>query len=204
MGSPDLAPSREQRDYSIVAAIETLLRSLPDGMIEDEHIRDTPARVCVSFDEYFAGCYQDPTKVLGKRFPSHGYDEMVFVNNIPFVSFCAHHLVPFMGKVHFAYIPKEHIVGLSKIPRLVECFAKRPQVQEKLTQQLVNTFQEVINPKGCGVVIEAFHLCMAIRGIKKEGAYTRTQAIRRCFRKAEVKAEFLDGVSKSRGGELWP
>jgi len=185
-------------------AIRQLLANLPVGMISEEHIKETPTRVTKAFEEYFAGCYQDPNEVLTKGFPSEGYDEMVYVNNIAFVSFCAHHLIPFIGKVHFGYIPKKRIVGLSKIPRLVECYARRPQVQEQMTQQIVDTFQTMIEPHGCGVVIEAFHLCMAIRGVKKEGAYTRTTAIRGCFTRPEVKSEFLDGVNKNREAGLWP
>lgn len=204
MGKP-IVNSRSTWVPALAAAIEAFLKYLPEGMVDDCDIQDTPQRVVKAFGEYFAGCHEDPKEVLTKGFDSHGYDEMVFNCNIPFVSFCAHHLVPFMGRVHFAYIPDKKLVGLSKIPRLVECFAKRPQLQERLTQEIVDTFQTTIQPHGCGVVVEAVHLCMAIRGVKKEGAFTKTQAIRGCFKAApEVKYEFLDGVNNRRGAGIWP
>lgn len=189
---------------SLAVAVRSMLRSLPSDMISEDNITDTPGRVAKAFQEYFAGCYQDPKEALAKTFNS-SLDEMIYVNNIGFVSFCAHHLCPFMGRVHFAYIPKGRIVGLSKIPRLVEVFAKRPQLQEQLSDQLVGTFMDVLKPKGCGVVVEAYHTCMAIRGIKKEEAYTKTTALRGIFKtRPSVKSEFLDGVNHNRGGNLWP
>lgn len=189
---------------SLAVAVRSMLRSLPSDMISEDNIIDTPGRVAKAFQEYFAGCYQDPKEALAKTFNSN-CDEMIYVNNIGFVSFCAHHLCPFMGRVHFAYIPKGRIVGLSKIPRLVEVFAKRPQLQEQLSDQLVGTFMDVLKPKGCGVVVEAYHTCMAIRGIKKEEAYTKTTALRGIFKtRPSVKSEFLDGVNHNRGGNLWP
>ena len=188
----------------ITMGIGSMLTNLPVGVIEDQHIDTTPERVAKAFEEYFAGCFEDPKAALGKAFKSSS-DEMIYVNNIGFVSFCAHHLCPFMGRVHFAYIPKGRIVGLSKIPRLVEVFAKRPQLQEQLSDQLVGTFMDVLKPKGCGVVVEAYHTCMAIRGIKKEEAYTKTTALRGIFKtRSSVKSEFLDGVNHNRGGNLWP
>ena len=167
--------------------------------ISSDHRRDTPKRFVKAFEEYFCGLKQDPEEVLHRGFEVGNYDEMVTVKNISFVSFCAHHLVPFAGKVHFAYLPNKQIVGLSKIPRLVEVYAKRPQVQEQLTTQIVDTFQKVVNPRGCGVVIEALHLCMAIRGIKKDQAITRTTALRGCFKKESTKREFLGGIKGENG-----
>lgn len=188
----------------IEVGIDAMLQNLPMGVIEHQHIQTTHQRVVKAFIEYFGGCFEDPIAALGKGFQSSS-DEMIYVNNIGFVSFCAHHLCPFMGRVHFAYIPKGRIVGLSKIPRLVEVFAKRPQLQEQLSDQLVGTFMDVLKPKGCGVVVEAYHTCMAIRGIKKEEAYTKTTALRGIFKtRASVKSEFLDGVNHNRGGNLWP
>jgi len=167
--------------------------------ISEDHVRDTPKRFVKAFEEYFSGLDQDPEEVLRRGFEVGKYDEMVFVKNISFVSFCAHHLSPFFGKVHFAYLPDKKIVGLSKIPRLIEVYSKRPQVQEQLTAQVVDTFQKVVTPKGCGTVIEALHLCMSIRGVKKDQAITRTTALRGCFKKDSVKREFLDGVKGERG-----
>lgn len=167
--------------------------------ISENHVRDTPQRVVKAFEEYFSGLDQDPEEVLRRGFEVGNYDEMVYVKNISFVSFCAHHLAPFIGKVHFAYLPHKQIVGLSKIPRLVEVYSKRPQVQEKLTAEIVDTFQKVVKPKGCGAVVEALHLCMAIRGVKKDQAVTRTTALRGCFKKETTKQEFLDGVKGVSG-----
>ena len=167
--------------------------------IAEGHVRDTPKRVVKAFEEYFSGLRQDPEEILKRGFEVGEYDEMVYVKNISFVSFCAHHLAPFIGKVHFAYLPRTQIVGLSKIPRLVEAYSKRPQVQEKLTAEIVDTFYKVVQPRGCGVVVEALHLCMAIRGVKKDQTITRTTALRGCFKNPETKNEFLDGVKGERG-----
>lgn len=178
-------------------AIYQMLVSLPKGVIEKEHIEKTPQRFVESFVEYFAGSYQTAEDALATLFPSK-CDEMVTVNDIAFVSFCAHHLVPFLGRVHFSYIPKGRIVGLSKIPRLVEVFSKRPQVQEEFTDQLADAFNRIVKPRGCGVVVEAYHLCVSIRGVKKEDAYTRTNAVRGCYRKnRSVKSEFLSSIPKT-------
>ena len=173
--------------------------------IEKEHIHETPVRFVKAYQEFFGGCWEDPKLVLEKKFEEKKYDEMIYVNEIKFVSFCAHHLVPFMGRVHFAYIPNKYVVGLSKIPRLVEIYARRPQVQEKLTQEIVDTFQEVLQPKGCGCVVEATHMCMAIRGVKKDDAYMRTTALRGAFLEKDiVRQEFLDGIRHGKNGAIWP
>lgn len=166
--------------------------------MSEEHIRETPARFVRSFEEYFAGLKEDPEEVLRKGFAAGKYDEMVIVRDIHFASTCAHHLVPFLGHVHFGYLPATQIVGLSKIPRLVEVYARRPQVQEQFASQIVDTFQKIVQPAGCGVVIDGLHLCMAIRGIKKETAITRTTALRGSFKETAVKAEFLGAVGEIR------
>lgn len=184
----------------------TLKRALDElsyGSIEKAHVDETPARYVQSLKEYFSGCSLNPASILAKRFPNKKYDEMVYVNDIRFVSFCAHHLIPFFGKVHFAYVPGKEIVGLSKIPRMIEMFAKRPQVQEKLTVEIADCFAQTLKPKGCGVVIEAHHMCMMIRGVKKETTYSRTTALRGCFLRAKVRAEFLDGIRKT-SNKIWP
>jgi len=169
----------------------------------DDHTRDTPDRMITAFEEYFAGCNMDPKDVLNTTFPANDCDEMITQLNIGFVSFCSHHLVPFFGNVHFAYVPEDSIVGLSKISRLVEVYAKRPQVQETLTVQIAKAFMEIVEPKGCGVVIEAQHLCMCIRGVKKSGVITRTSALRGIFKEEETtKQEFLNEIPK-REGMIW-
>jgi GTP cyclohydrolase I len=196
MGEPTLKLWEEQLRTAI---FQMLGQKEFRAVISDNHVAETPDRVVKAFGEYFSGVYQDPEAVLKKGFETGTYDEMVFVKNISFVSFCAHHLTPIIGKVHFAYLPQKKIVGLSKIPRMIEIFAKRPQVQEKFTTDIVDTFFNVVQPHGCGAVVEALHLCMTIRGIKKEDAVTRTTRLLGSFRDRGVKEEFLDGVKCERG-----
>ena len=171
--------------------------------IDNEHIKDTPRRVVDSMMEMFKGCFEDPEKVLKVTF-SDKYDEIVYVNDISFVSNCAHHNLPFLGKMHFGYLPKGKIVGLSKIPRLIEIYARRPQVQEKLTQDIVDMFMKKVNPQGCGLVVEAWHLCMMIRGVNQRPAYTKTTALRGTFKTNEsTKQEFLRGITQT-SRQIWP
>lgn len=172
--------------------------------ITHEHVESTPKRVTEVFADLYSGCHQDPVAMLKTKFASDGYDEMVYVNNIKFVSSCAHHGLPFFGKAHFAYLPGKQIVGLSKIPRVVQILARRPQVQEKLTREIVDVFAKEMKPRGCGLVMEGYHLCMMIRGVKNDSAYTKTTALYGAFKKnASLKAEFLDGV-RQVGGQVWP
>ena len=187
-------------DWYLRKAISGLLNSEEvKKVISDDHIRDTPDRVVKAFEEYFSGVHEDPEEVLTKGFEVGTYNQMIFVKNISFVSFCAHHITPITGRVHFAYLPKEKIVGLSKIPRLIEIYARRPQVQEKMTQEIVDTFQNVVRPDGCGAVVEAVHLCMTIRGVRKENAVTRTTALKGVFTDKGIKDEFLDGIKGEHG-----
>jgi GTP cyclohydrolase IA len=158
-----------------------------------EHLKDTPNRVVALFKEYFSGMDKDPSEVLRKGFSEKFYDEMILLKDIPFTSTCAHHIVPFLGKVHFAYMPHQRIVGLSKIPRMIEVLSHRPQVQENLTREIVDCFQNTVEPKGCGAVLEARHMCMEVRGVCKEGIITRTVALAGCFLKPDIKEEFLRG-----------
>ena len=197
MGKTPLTPNWET---TLEAAIGQMLTT-PGfaAVISEDHINETPERVVNAFKEYFSGVYDDPAAVLKKGFETGAYDEMVFVKNITFVSFCAHHLTPIIGKVHFAYLPRIKIVGLSKIPRMIEILARRPQVQEKLTREIVDVFNNVVEPSGCGAVVEALHLCMTIRGVKKDQAVTRTTALAGAFKRNEVKSEFLDGVRGEKG-----
>lgn len=168
------------------------------------HTDKTPARVAKAYMELFEGCFQKPEDVLQTSFADKVYDEMVFINEINFVSVCAHHWFPFFGRVHFAYIPDRSIVGLSKVPRMVNILAKRPQVQEKLVVEIVDTFMEHVKPKGCAAVIEAYHLCMSIRGAKSNG-YTKTHALRGVFMdNSTVRQEFMDGINHNGKKQLWP
>lgn len=168
------------------ARIEKAVREILEAIGEDadrDGLRETPARVARMYAEVFAGLHQDPGDVLSVTFEAD-HDEMVMVRDIPFHSACEHHLVPFVGKAHVAYIPGDdgRITGLSKLARLVEGFAKRPQVQERLTGQIADTLNEKLNPKGVLVVVEAEHLCMSMRGVRKPGSITVTSAVRGLFR----------------------
>ena len=167
-----------------------------DGLVQ------TPSRVVKSMAFLTKGYNEDPGKILRGAMFDVDYDEMVIVKDIEMFSLCEHHMLPFFGKVHVAYIPKGKVIGLSKIPRLVEVFARRLQVQERLTRQIADTIQEAINPQGVGVVIEARHLCMMMRGIEKQNSSTVTSAMVGCFRQKETRAEFLALVRQSGNGTL--
>ena len=159
-----------------------------------EGLRDTPARVARAYQEMFAGLYTDPDEVLDTMFDEH-HDELVLVKDIPLYSTCEHHLVPFHGIAHVGYIPGEdgRVTGLSKMARLVDLYAKRPQVQERLTSQIADAVMRKLDPRGVIVVIEAEHLCMAMRGVRKPGAVTTTSAVRGQFKTdAASRAEALD------------
>ncbi len=152
----------------------------------------TPLRVASAFKELFAGYLMDVDKVFNNAFFKVNYKEMVIVKDINFYSMCEHHMLPFFGKVHIAYIPNGIIVGLSKLPRLVEVFSRRLQLQERMTVQISKTIYNKIKPKGVGVVIEAQHMCMTARGVKNTTSTTITSSMLGCFEKDEkVRAEFL-------------
>lgn len=198
----DLLPLTEVHRQSWVDAAHSLERAVEKMLDTDElkkviggdHTTRTPERVVSAYNDMFAGCFVDPATVLKTSFVDD-CDEMVYMNDVEFVSVCAHHWLPFFGKAHFAYIPDKNIVGLSKIPRLIDILSRRPQVQEKLTREITQTFQEIVKPKGCGLVMEAYHLCVSIRGVKNRSAYTRTADVRGIFReRPETKQEFLMGI----------
>ncbi|MHB1874840.1 MAG: GTP cyclohydrolase I FolE [Streptosporangiaceae bacterium] len=150
-------------------------------------IKDTPSRVARAYSEQFAGLRQSPEDVLTTVFDAD-HDEMVLVRDIEMFSTCEHHLVPFFGHAHIGYIPNEkgQITGLSKLARLVDVYAKRPQVQERMTSQIADSLVNVLEPRGVIVVVEAEHLCMAMRGVRKPGAKTVTSAVRGCFRSSDA------------------
>ena len=193
----------EANDYTweelIEEGLRRMLRSplvIPSGNMtpnQAEHSEDTPKRVVKAYKEFFAGCAQDPAEVLRKAFSEDSYDSMVIVANLDVTSFCNHHLLPFVGKAHFAYIPHRRIVGLSKIGRFIDILAARPQVQEKLGEEICSIFQNTVQPLGCGVVMDCLHTCMSVRGSKKTGV-TRTTSLYGNFRDAEVRQEFLNAV----------
>ncbi|MDR3752867.1 MAG: GTP cyclohydrolase I FolE [Terracidiphilus sp.] len=157
-------------------------------------LRATPERAEKALAFLTKGYEQDPAQILRDALFEVDYDEMVIVRDIEMFSLCEHHMLPFFGRVHVAYIPKGKVVGLSKIARLVEVFARRLQVQERLTRQIADSIEEAIAPQGVGVVIEARHLCMMMRGIEKQNSSTVTSAMLGCFRQKETRAEFLSLV----------
>ncbi len=169
-----------------LARIEKAVREILEAMGEDadrDGLVDTPARVARMYAEVCGGLHEDPARHLEVTFEA-GHDEMVMVRDIPLASLCEHHLVPFLGKAHVAYIPNKdgRVTGLSKLARVVDGFARRPQVQERLTVQVADAIEAVLGPRGVMVVIEAEHLCMTMRGVRKPGATTVTSAVRGLFR----------------------
>ena len=162
-----------------------------------EHFERTPERVAKALLEMVQGCFQNPDATLGTTFTARTR-EMVALRDMDFVSLCAHHFLPFYGKVHFGYIPNDRIVGLSKIPRLIKVLATRPQIQEELTAQIADTFERVVQPQGTIVVMDAVHTCMLVRGVKQY-ANTRTSAVRGLFLKEPgTVAEFMAGINGHR------
>jgi GTP cyclohydrolase I len=190
---PEEAPSPASVDRDRVErAVREILLAIGEDPDRDGLVR-TPARVAEMFSEIFAGIGEDPASHLTVRFDAD-HDEMVMVRDIPLYSNCEHHLVPFIGKAHVAYIPGDdgRITGLSKLARLVDGFARRPQVQERLTTQIADTIDDVLKPKGVLVVIEAEHLCMSMRGVRKPGSMTITSAVRGLFKtNAATRAEAM-------------
>jgi GTP cyclohydrolase I len=163
------------------AAVRELLIALGEDP-DREGLRETPARVARAYEEIFAGLYTDPDSVLDKTFDEH-HRELILVKDIPMFSLCEHHLVPFHGMAHVGYIPSENgrVTGLSKLARVVDLYARRPQVQERLTAQVADALVRKLDPRGVIVVIEAEHLCMGMRGVRKPGATTVTSAVRGLF-----------------------
>jgi GTP cyclohydrolase I len=170
--------------------IEKAVREILEAIGEDpgrDGLLDTPARVARMYAEIFGGLHEDPANHLTVVFEAD-HDEMVMVRDIPMYSACEHHLLPWVGKAHVAYIPNDdgRVTGLSKLARLVDGYARRPQVQERLTSQIADTLDATLRPKGCMVVIEAEHLCMTMRGIRKPGSTTVTSAVRGLFRRNDA------------------
>ena len=181
-------PSREEAE----AAVRTLLRWTGDDP-DREGLLETPSRVVRAYEEFFSGYAVDPVEFLNRTFSeTEGYDEIVVLRDIRVESHCEHHMVPIVGKAHVGYLPKNRVVGISKIARLVDAYAKRLQIQEKLTAQVANTMQEVLDPRGVAVVIEASHQCMTTRGVHKSGAGMVTSRMLGAFRDdPATRREFL-------------
>ncbi|MFW0797560.1 GTP cyclohydrolase I FolE [Gordonia sp. CPCC 205515] len=201
LADDDQATSMAGRQFDQARA-EAAVRELLIAVGEDpdrEGLQRTPSRVANAYREVFAGLYVDPSEVLATTFDEN-HDELVLVKDIPMYSTCEHHLVSFHGVAHVGYIPGEsgQVTGLSKLARLVDLYAKRPQVQERLTSQIADAMVERLQPRGVIVVIEAEHLCMAMRGIRKPGARTTTSAVRGLFKTSAVsRGEALDLISRT-------
>jgi len=167
-----------------------------------EGLLETPKRIAKMYKEIFSGLFENPEEILQKTFAAEGTKDIVIVQDIPFYSVCEHHFVPFFGKVHIGYIPNDRIVGLSKFARLVDVFARRPQVQERITNEIVNVIQKVVNPRGVICVVEAEHMCMTMRGIKKPGSLTRTIARTGVFDTGEFPNYYEERFFKMLNKEL--
>lgn len=189
-------PSRKQAEE----AVRTLLRWAGDDPGR-EGLQDTPKRVVSAYEEYFAGYKNDPVDILKRTFTeADGYDEMVVLKDIRFESHCEHHLAPIIGKAHVAYLPDQRIVGISKLVRMVEVYAKRLQVQERMTAQIANTIQDVLKPRGVAVVVDASHQCMTMRGVRKPGVSMVTSHMLGGFRtNMATRREFLAMIGTTGG-----
>jgi GTP cyclohydrolase IA len=186
------------------ATFEELVRELLVRLGEDpkrEGLVRTPTRVHRAFEYLTRGYQEDPEAMLKGALFTVSYDEMVIVKDVEMFSLCEHHMLPFFGKVHVAYIPKGKVIGLSKIPRLIEIFSRRLQIQERLTTQIAETIQKAIEPQGVGVVIEARHLCMMMRGVEKQHSEAVTSSMLGCFREEqETRTEFLSLIRSRTNG----
>ena len=191
------AQTDEEQLERIAGHVRGILEAL--GLdLNDPNLRDTDGRVAKMYEEMFHGLKEGAEPKV-TTFPNdEGYQAMVMERDLPFYSMCAHHLVPFYGHAHIAYIPSDRIIGLSKFSRILEFYAKRPQLQERLTEQVVDFLVEKLHPAGAMVVIEARHLCVEMRGVKKPGALTVTSAIRGSFKERAVREEFLDLLAHRR------
>src|SRR5271165_2358427 len=186
------------------ATYEELVREMIVRLGEDpdrEGLTRTPARVAKAMQFLTKGYQEDPEALLRNALFTVNYDEMVIVKDIEMFSLCEHHMLPFFGKVHVAYIPNGKVIGLSKVPRLIELFSRRLQIQERLTTQIAETIQKVIEPQGVGVVIEARHLCMMMRGVEKQHSAAVTSSMLGCFRnEQETRSEFLSLIRQRPNG----
>ncbi len=195
---PGDAPTREEAE----AAIRTLLRWAGDDP-EREGLRDTPSRVARAYREFFVGYATDPLALLERTFEeTDGYDEIVLLRDIRLESTCEHHMAPIIGRVHVAYLPHRRVVGISKLARVVDAYAKRLQIQEKLTAQIANTIQEVLEPRGVAVVVEAAHQCMTTRGVHKPGVTMVTSRMLGAFRDNPATRRELLSMIGNRGNVM--
>ena len=195
MDGLDAIPTRV--DYEIAKEnIYELIKALGEDP-EREGLKNTPHRVARMFTELLSGYNMDPQKIINGALFSINYDEMVLVRDIEFYSLCEHHMLPFLGRAHVAYIPADKVIGLSKIPRIVDMYARRLQVQERMTRQIADFLQKTLKPQGVAVVVEAVHMCSVMRGVKKHDARMTTSAMHGAFRaNLATRQEFLDNISR--------
>ncbi len=188
----------KKRKIAIEKAVRQILKSIGEDPDRDG-LKRTPERVARMYEELTAGYHTDPIKLINEALFEVEYNEMVIVKDIDFYSLCEHHMLPFFGKVHVAYIPKGKVVGLSKIPRIVEMFARRLQVQERMTQQIADFINQVLTPYGVAVVVEGSHMCMMMRGVKKSNANMITSAVLGTFKEDnKARSEFMQHISRHR------
>lgn len=177
--------------------VESILKAVGENP-ERDGLKRTPERVARMYEELLAGYRTDPVALVNDALFEVDYDEMVVVRDIEFYSLCEHHMLPFLGRAHVAYIPRGRVIGLSKIPRIVDMFARRLQVQERMTRQIADFLQEVLHPRGVAVVVEAIHMCSMIRGVKKHDSRMTTSSMLGAFRNnMATRMEFLDNISRS-------
>jgi GTP cyclohydrolase I len=192
----DLFCEEEMDLDAIESSVGTILEAIGEDP-EREGLIKTPHRVAKSYKELLAGYRMDPKAIINDAIFDVAYDEMVIVRDIEFYSMCEHHMLPFMGRVHVAYIPSDKVIGLSKIPRIVDLFSRRLQVQERMTTQIANYIDVVLKPQGVAVVAEGMHMCMMLRGVKKKDARMTTSAMLGIFRDdMSTRMEFLDNISR--------
>jgi GTP cyclohydrolase I len=193
---PDSSADLERRE-----SVEESVRNILQRVGEDpgrEGLQRTPERIARMYDELLAGYQVDPIALVNDALFDVEYDEMIVVKDIEFFSMCEHHMLPFYGRAHVAYIPNDKVIGLSKIPRIVEMFARRLQVQERMTQQIAQLLQEVLEPQGVGVVVEGAHMCSMMRGVKKENARMVTSAMLGNFKEnPKTRNEFMEHIRRS-------
>jgi GTP cyclohydrolase I len=195
----ELTPSQDLDLPLIETAVKQMLIAFGENPSR-KGLERTPERVANMYTELLAGYRVDPLKIVKDALFEVTYDEMVIVRDIEFYSMCEHHMLPFMGRVHVAYLPSGRVLGLSKIPRIVDVYARRLQVQERMTRQIADFINDALLPKGVGVVVEGLHMCTMMRGVKKHDARMTTSAVHGAFRKSlATRQEFLDNIS--RGSE---
>ena len=192
----DLLCDSEIDFLSIEEAVKSILTAIGENP-EREGLLKTPDRVARAYGELLEGYRTDPVKLVNNATFTADYDDMVIVRDIEFYSLCEHHMLPFLGRAHVAYLPKGKVIGLSKIPRIVDMFSRRLQIQERMTGQIAEFLNTLLEPRGVAVVLEAVHLCGMIRGVRKHDARMTTSSMKGCFRESEItRNEFLDNISR--------